>query len=108
MDRTARGPTRSVAGRLFLVLAVLSVGAIGVTSGRGEDEPVLAEQATDFPAETRGLVWGVAFSRDGRTLATVAGSEKGPADGPGELRLFDVARRVQTALVDSPSSIRGV
>src|SRR5215831_4074362 len=104
MQRKAMKPGRGFS-RLFVLLVVAVVPARAERfPGAAQDEPILETQAADFPSEPKERIWSVAYAADGKTLATAAGAEK----GGGALRLFDVARRVETLRVESPCGIRGV
>jgi WD40 repeat protein len=72
-----------------------SAGVTGQGTTFRTREPRLTATLTD-----PGAVWEVAFSPDGRTLATVS---EGPGNGPGTVRLWNLASRKNTVTIASPS-----
>src|SRR5947209_14323226 len=105
-----------MAGRRWIALVGLMVLAFEARASASDDairpatgdETWFEEQASDFARSAGGQVWGVAFSKDGKRLATASGSERNPSNGPGELAIYDVERRSRVVLATSAGGLRSV
>ncbi len=103
--------TKAAAGALASVLVALAAlwatGLLGSPPARDAHEAKMVErwpEATTLEGHKL-RIWSVAFSPDGKRIATGAG---GLIPSPGELRVWDAATRELLVAVETPQSVRCV